>query len=673
MFHFNTPSKKYALFVLGFLVPLLATAQFTKNSDSVLKVLKMNKKEDSVKVIDYARAAQLYNHQKPDSAIYYLNQGLIVARKVNFQRGIALLNSKLGTFYLDNGSYKKADSVFRIALSIHKALRRYEDQSLIYQSLSAVYSEAGDEVNSLKYILTAKQIAEDRSLVEQLPFCNGMIGISYQNQGDLNFALKYLKEGLRISEDLQRHHKFSTEARQYYNLTIQADLCTNIASILTDKKEYKQALVYYEQAIKTSKDGGFYDVNVLLFVNAAEVYRRINEPGKAHVLLDTALRLANQGDLYREKYKVYTQLGLLETKPVLAVPYFEKAIKLASDQKTDLMEIYQDVSAYLAEKGRFKDAFDALVKYNALKDSINSIEKAKQIANLKSLNQLQQSELKVKTLSLENYKVKTSSVVIAIISLVLLGLVITGYLYFKKLKKLHVLVIEQKNRLENLNDMKDKIFYIIGHDLRGPVASMGSLTEIMRAEFEHDVDVGGYLALLHKKQGHAMEILDKLLTWGKLEFQESSVPAQFNVQVALKVSLQDIISGASQKNINFQNEIPASLDIISDANHVDFIVRNLLQNALKFTPAGGTISLKYQLDNITNYHVLIISDSGIGMSKEKLSKLMFTAGTTPGTSNESGTGIGLMLVKKIAEQNKHTIAVESEVGRGTTFFYKIPI
>ena len=122
-------------------LPLFAGAQFTKNKDSVLKILELNQNEDTTKVIDYARVSQAYN-QKPDSAIYYINKGIELAKKINFQRGIALLNSKLGTFYLDNGSYKKADSVFRIALNIHKRLKRYEDESVIYQSLSAVYSEA---------------------------------------------------------------------------------------------------------------------------------------------------------------------------------------------------------------------------------------------------------------------------------------------------------------------------------------------------------------------------------------------------------------------------------------------------------------------------------------------------------------------------------------------------
>lgn len=655
------------------LLPFFSWAQFTKNKDSVLNILRSNKKEDTVKVIDYARVSQAYNHQKPDSAIYYLTKGITLANKLNFQRGIALLNSKLGTFYLDDGSYKKSDSVFRIALSIHRKLKRYEDQSMVLQSLSAVYSEAGDEVNSLKYILAGKEVAEKYSLVEQLSFCNGMIGISYLNQGDIANALKYLKEGIRISENLQHHHKFSTEGQQYYNLTVQADLCSNIAAIFADKKMYPEALRYYEKAIKTSRDGGFYDVNVLLFINAAEVYRKIDDKTKAKTLLDTALVLANQGNLYREKYKIYTQLGMLESRPKRAQVYFDQAIHMATAQKTDLMEIYDDISSYKSSHGLYKEAFEALQKYNILKDSVSGIEKAKQIANLKSVNQLQQSEFENKNLSLENYNVKLNSIIITVISILLVGVIIAGYFYYKKRKKLHALVSLQKTNLEELNNVKDRIFYIVGHDLRGPVSSLNALTELMEIEFGDHPGISEYISLLKTKQSHALEILDKLLTWGKLEFQESSTKTTFRVLSALGVTLQGITSGALQKNIVFENTIPEDLEVRADANHFDFIIRNLLQNALKFTPSTGTITLSYCKDDPKRYHVFKIKDSGIGITEDKLSKLMKSgAMSTPGTSNETGTGIGLMLVKKIADQNNQIITVESKIGQGTTFYYRIP-
>ncbi|RZL06543.1 MAG: tetratricopeptide repeat protein, partial [Pedobacter sp.] len=350
---------RYQLSLLSILLfPVFVTAQFTKNKDSVLSILRENKKVDSTKVIDYARVSQAYN-QKPDSAIYYIKEGLKLARTVNFKRGIALMNSKLGAFYLDDGRYKQADSVFRIALSIHRKLNRYEDQGTVYQALSAVYSEAGDEVNSLKYILIARQLYEKRGLKEQLPFCNGTIGIVYLNQGEVNNAVKYIKEGIRIAEDLKLNHKFSTEVNAYYNLTILADLCTNLAAIFSDRNDYRSAVKYYDQSIKVSKEGGFYDSNVLLFVNAADVYRKTGDEKRARTLLDTALRLAQQGNLYREKYKIYTQLAMLESSPAKALPYFDKAIQLASKQLTDLMEIYDDKAEYFKENGQYKEALEA--------------------------------------------------------------------------------------------------------------------------------------------------------------------------------------------------------------------------------------------------------------------------------------------------------------------------
>jgi len=665
-------SKKTITFFFILFFPAIVFGQFTKNKDSVLKVLRNNRKLDSVKVIDYARASQLYN-QKPDSAIYYIKTGLALAEKINFQRGIALLNSKLGTFYLDNGSYKKADSVMRIALKIHEKLKRYEDQSIIYQSLSAVYSGAGDELNSLKYILIAKQIAEKRDLKEQLPFCNGMIGIGYQNQDDKPNALKYLILGLKGTEDLNKYHKFSTEARAYYNQVVRSDLAVTIGDIYSGQKKYPEALAYYKKAMKASKEGGFYDTNVILFINSADVYRKLGDEKRSRSLLDTAMRLANEANLYREKYRIYAELGLLESDPTKGFMYLDKAIKLAKEQPTDLMAIYDFKTDYAAEKGSYKQAFATAKLYNQLKDSVNGIEKAKQIANLKSVNELQDSKFKMQTLSLENFKAKLSGRIITGISILLLVMLAIGFYYYRKLKMMHQVVVDQKKDLELLNAMKDKIFYIIGHDLRGPLASVSSLTNLMATEFEDQQEVTGYLGLIRTKQKHAMDILDKLLDWGKLEFQQSVGETTFGVMAALEVSLQGIISGAAQKQVTFTVDIPASLEIKSEANHVDFIIRNLLQNALKFTPAGGSISLQYRKDTDKHYHNLMVTDTGIGMSEEQLRKLMTAEGeNTLGTANETGIGIGLMLVKKIADQNHHLITVESTVGQGTSFCYQIP-
>lgn len=654
------------------LSPFIAFGQFTKNKDSVLKVLKDYKKSDSVQVINYSRASQLYN-QKPDSAIYYIKAGLILAEKINFQRGIAILNQKLGTFYIDNGNHKKADSVLRIALNIYKNLNRSEDLSIIYQTLSAVYSGSGDELNSLKYILAATQIAEKRGLKEQLPFCYGMIGIGYQNQGDLVNAMKYLVRSLKGTEDLRQHHTFSTPARAYYNLVVQSDIAVTIADIYTNKKNYALALSYYGKAIKASKEGGFYDTNVVLFINAADVYRKLGNIDRSRSLLDTAMRLADEANLYREKYQIYAGLGMLESSATKGFILIDKAIKLAAAQPTDLMAIYQYKADYAAEKGSFEQAYTAFKNYTELKDSVSGIDKAKQIANLKSVNELQQSKIKMQTLSLENFKAKLNGFIITVISILLLVLLAIGIFYYRKLKLAHRVTVDQKKDLELLNAMKDKIFYIVGHDLRGPLASVTSLTELMEMEFEDQKEVTEYLGLIRTKQKHAMDILDKLLGWGKLEFQRSVSASTFLVLPALEISLQGIRSGAAQKQVNLIVDIPPSLEIKGEANHVDFIVRNLLQNALKFTPSGGKISLLYSKDTAKYYHTLILKDTGIGMSSEQLSKLMTAEGeNTPGTANETGIGIGLMLVKKIADQNQHIITVESSMGKGTTFYYQIP-
>jgi two-component system sensor histidine kinase/response regulator len=149
-------------------------------------------------------------------------------------------------------------------------------------------------------------------------------------------------------------------------------------------------------------------------------------------------------------------------------------------------------------------------------------------------------------------------------------------------------------------------------------------------------------------------------------------PEKIQVSVLIKEVSELYREAAEQKNISIHNEVPSGIEAFVDRNHFMFIIRNLINNAVKFTSPGGSISISAKsMDGKTQ---LSVRDTGIGMSKESHAKLfeIKTTQKTYGTAGEKGTGLGLILCKEFALQNKGEIWVESEPNKGSTFFVSLP-
>jgi signal transduction histidine kinase len=227
---------------------------------------------------------------------------------------------------------------------------------------------------------------------------------------------------------------------------------------------------------------------------------------------------------------------------------------------------------------------------------------------------------------------------------------------------------EQAEKLRELNATKDKIFSIIGHDLRGPLASLRGLMGLLAgANLTHDE----FTALSRKLKNNldfVSDDLDNLLSWARS--QSGGIqpqPEWFNPHTVVHELNQLYAETARVKNIALENNIPESMEIKADCNHIKLILRNLIGNSIKFSAAGGCVTACGHAHD-GKVH-LSIMDEGKGMSEEEMKNLFFigTHFTKLGTNNEKGLGIGLLLVKEFAEKNNGTISVTSEVGKGSTF------
>lgn len=229
--------------------------------------------------------------------------------------------------------------------------------------------------------------------------------------------------------------------------------------------------------------------------------------------------------------------------------------------------------------------------------------------------------------------------------------------------------------LQEANAMKDQLFSIIAHDLRGPIGSIYQMMELLEEKINSlDIETRDEILKSLKSLSHdTFNLLENLLEWARNQRQSTFKPKTLFIKSIIADAISLLSGMSSPKRIIVTSSIDDDLIAFADPYMINTVVRNLISNAIKFTPVGGTIRIiGTRADSSI---VLKFIDSGIGITPDVTEKLFDSSvtHTTPGTNNEKGTGLGLKLVKRFIDKNGGTITLESTPGIGTTFIITLPI
>lgn len=237
-------------------------------------------------------------------------------------------------------------------------------------------------------------------------------------------------------------------------------------------------------------------------------------------------------------------------------------------------------------------------------------------------------------------------------------------------------VLERTAELSESNQVKDKFFSIISHDLRGPVNSSKNALDFVIEDLDSiDKDeIKTDLQIISKSLRSAHGLLDDLLVWsqsqqGQIELKPAIVSIAELFEKPLSI-LEDI---ATKKEIEIHTDFKKEHKVYADLRTIETVLRNIISNAIKFTPSGGNIYISSTSNAKSS--IISIKDTGVGIDQKKITTLFQIAKnkSTKGTSGEVGTGLGLILAKEFVDKNNGTLNVESEEGKGTTFFINLPI
>ncbi len=234
---------------------------------------------------------------------------------------------------------------------------------------------------------------------------------------------------------------------------------------------------------------------------------------------------------------------------------------------------------------------------------------------------------------------------------------------------------KQRIELEALNSTKDKFFAIIAHDLKNPFSTVLGISELLAREFESfdPESLKNFISQIYKYSNNTYNLLENLLQWSMLQTGRMPMrPAIINVVDVIQENVDLLTGNAKQKNIRIKTKKCTSCYAYVDINQITTVLRNLLSNAIKFTANDGEININIESNN--GYWTISVKDNGIGINENDIKRLFLLDSnpTTIGTSQEKGTGLGLILCKEFVERNNGKIWVESKVGVGTTFFFTLP-
>jgi signal transduction histidine kinase len=295
--------------------------------------------------------------------------------------------------------------------------------------------------------------------------------------------------------------------------------------------------------------------------------------------------------------------------------------------------------------------------------------KEEQIKALTRLEELQKGQIKKQDL-IRNILV----IVVALTVILLFSVYRSGQrrIRINKLLLQHQEEIKKRSaELEQLNQVKDKFFSIVSHDLRSPMNALAGVLDLMNKDQITEEEFKTIGKELQLRFNHTRRLINNLLDWALLQMDK------FKIQVE-KINLKDLIDSnvamiesLHLKKLQIENLVDQSLIATGDKDMINLVIRNLVMNAIKFSESGDKITIAAKED--IDFYILSVKDSGVGIAPE-VQKILFektTGYSTRGTANEKGTGLGLILCKEFVERIGGKIWLESELGKGSTFFFTV--
>lgn len=607
---------KYIVLCATLLLSTIAEAQV----DSLKRVIYLTDDVEQRSYL-YLKLAKLFYPDNCDSLLFYTSKA--TAEKNLPQDILAEANILKGMGYYILGSYDKVIEVETKALDYFQKKKDMKKVAMLYNDLGVDLAALDKNMLAVEYHWKSVGIATSIGDSVRIGKNYINIAVAYEESMHLDSALLYSEKAIEIFSLL----KHSRLLAMSYN-----------------RKAYT---LYRMQR---------YDEATRLNLYVLDNFPTLNKWEEGFTYLGLAqnyLAIGAIGDCIHNGLKGYT---------------------IAKELKGmwDLKQLAKTLSEAYASQEDYENAYQYYVEYKALSDTLFNENSERRINSLL----LKQKDLENTQLAQEN-RLKEEALVIKNqqILLVLSGLgfiIILFILQYRNSKRLSVL----NNRLNELNATKDKFFSIIAHDLRSPFHAMTDFLKVFREGVSDwsEQELREFSGLMLSSTNNVYKLLENLLEWASLQTNSISFnPQEFSINELIEENSTILNQIAKKKQIALKHSDTENTKVYADRNMVGTILRNLTNNALKFTDKGGEVIINHQVSD--RQVEVTISDTGRGIPQAMKTKIFKPSEkySTLGTAQEEGTGLGLVLCKEFVERHGRKLTVESTEGKGSTFSFTLPL
>lgn len=578
-------------------------------------------------------------------------------------------------------NYDTAMEFFIRSLVVSDSLADPSGKIFSYLAISDVFEEVRNFEKSTQFLEKAYELSSVMPDPGVHILVLNEMGKMNALTGDADEALQNFEQVLSLEEKLNQP-------------SLKADALFNIAKLHDRNGDQARSIEFHKRALAIWRSISNRLQEARLLNEIGGVYERMKNLDRALANYTAALevyRIIDQKSGIAESYNNIGTLYYQQDKIKEAVENLDKGLSAghSSQTKDPVRKSYEYLSLCFEKLGDYKKALEYKESFLAMNDFILKEESDQKLLEAQNRYTLDQKETQIERLDnvrkqrereiAEQRKVRNF-----LFALIGLGVVVAGlilYLYLlkrrseKQLKVINARVEEQNIQLQSLNATKDKFFSILGHDLKSPLNSLSSFSNLLINYFDSlsKEEIQTLAKDLDKSLKNLYSLLDNLLEWARSQTGNISFkPESFDLTLVLNENKELLAAQAGNKQISIVQERTAPLSVSVHKHSITTVVRNLVSNAIKFTPAGGQIKIN-ALENHSNV-VVSVADTGVGMSEAVIRNLfrIDSKHSTLGTANEKGTGLGLVLCKDFVEKNGGRLWVESKEGAGSTFFFTIP-
>ncbi len=601
-----------------------------------------------------------------DKQIKAAEAKLIEARQSDNRAEEARLLIELGVINITRSrEYEKAVDWLVQSLALEDSTDLHQERIFTYLGLARLFEEVGNYSKSIEFLEQASKQNEDtknRVILSLILNETGRINVAY---GKIDDAFENFEIALEIAREL------SLPARE-------ADALFHLGQVLTLKGKYNESLKNHKEALRIRRS----------LSDKVKEAQSLNEVGELYRLMKNDERsLANHVAALEIRQKIKNKADIAESYNNIGVLYFQQKIfkraianlDLALDAGREVQESNQIYKSYdylsrcYKEQKDFKRAIEYRESCSAMQDLMQGEKNERELLEAQNQYLMEKKEIEIGKLEVNQRnrekiieeQEKQQKFLFALIALSIVVVILVLYLYAMKRKS--------NLALQEINDTKDKLFSIIGHDLKGPLNSFTAFSSLLinHADKLTKEEIKTLSVDLDKSLKNLMALLENLLEWSRSQTGNIDFKAEeFDLSTMLSENIELLKGQAANKKITLISEYKTGLLAKAHSNSINTVVRNLLSNAIKFTPEGGKITLNIEEGK---QWLVSVTDTGVGMSQATIHSL-FELGTkhsTLGTAKEKGTGLGLILCKDFVEKNGGTIGVESVEGKGSKFYFTV--